>query len=74
MVTLKPAIKVEIDLKCQRGCGQPAKFKTREDLYQCAEYAAQCPSVQVKNAVAITKAHAEGRCQTRHFLLKSSVH
>jgi len=59
---------------CAFGCGQVANYQTKSGKMICAPSTNQCPSVRLKNSVALKKAHSEGRMKrgfTKEEYLKS---
>ncbi len=59
---------------CAFGCGQVANYQTKSGKKICSPSTNQCPSVRLKNSMAIKKAHSEGRMKrgfTKEEYLKS---
>lgn len=52
---------------CEYGCGQLGLFKTSNNKNCCAEHRNSCPSLKLKNATGLAKAHAEGRMPVNHI-------
>ncbi|MFQ3609208.1 MAG: HNH endonuclease signature motif containing protein [Chloroherpetonaceae bacterium] len=59
---------------CAFGCGQVANYQTKSGKTICAPSTNQCPSVRLKNSIALKKAHNQGRVKrgfTKEEYLKS---
>lgn len=63
-----------VKILCAFGCGQVANYQTKSGKKICAPSTNQCPSVRLKNSIALKKAHNEGRMKrgfTKEEYLKS---
>lgn len=58
---------IETNEKCNKGCGNQAKFKTIGGILICEQSVNSCPAIKKKNSMGLKKAYTENRKNCSQF-------